>query len=107
RLPSFRKRLAAFDPRSWPITQQVDFHILRAEMNGLDFDHRVLKPWARNPAFYVSVVADESDQPAREGPFALGTVELWKWRVSLSAPQGPDLPAPLSPGPPLPPPTPR
>jgi hypothetical protein len=28
------------------------------------------------PAFYVSVLADESDQPAREGAFALGTVEL-------------------------------
>ena len=96
-LPSFRKRLAAFDPRSWPITQQVDFHILRAEMNGLDFDHRVLKPWARNPAFYVSVVADESDQPAREGPFALGTVELWKWRFPLTEQRARDLAAQLTP----------
>ena len=33
----------------WPIEQQVDHHIVRAEMNGLDFNIRVLKPWARDP----------------------------------------------------------
>ena len=76
-LATFRKRLAAMDVGGWPIPQQVDYQIVRAELNGLDFDHRVLKPWANNPAFYVTVFAEESDQPAREGPFALGAVELW------------------------------
>src|SRR2546428_4268422 len=60
-------------------------------MNGLDFDHRVLRPWERNPAFYVGVVADESDQPAREGPFAYGTVELWRWRLPPTAQQAAQL----------------
>ncbi len=54
-------------------------------MNGLDFDHRVLKPWVNNPAFYVTVFGAESDQPAREGPFASGAVELWQYRRPLSA----------------------
>ena len=72
-------------PDGWPIPQQVDYHIVRAEMNGLDFDHRVLKPWANNPAFYVTVFTDESDQPAREGPFAAGGVELWTYTFPLSA----------------------
>ena len=98
-LAGYRKRLTAFNPRSWSIAQQVDFQIVRAEMNGLDFDHRVLKPWARNPAFYVSVVADESDQPAREGPFALGTVELWRWQFPLNEQRARDLAAQLAPVP--------
>ena len=58
---------------------------MRAELAGLDFDHRVLKPWANNPAFYVTVFPEESDQPAREGPFAVGAVELWSYEFPLSA----------------------
>jgi hypothetical protein len=53
-------------------------------MSGLDFDHRVLKPWANNPAFYVTVFPEESDQPAREGPFAYGAVELWSYTFPLT-----------------------
>jgi uncharacterized protein (DUF885 family) len=84
-LAGYRSRLAAIDPASWPIPQQVDYHIVRAEMNGLEFDHRVRKPWATNPAFYVTIFPSESDQPAREGPFAEGGVELWSYAFPLSA----------------------
>jgi hypothetical protein len=85
RLDVYRKQLAAMDPSGWPIPRQVDYFIVRAELAGLDFDHRVLKPWANNPAFYVTVFTEESDQPAREGPWAEGAVELWKYQVPLSA----------------------
>ncbi len=84
-LAGYRSRLAAIDPSGWPIPQQVDYHVVRAEMNGLDFDQRVRRPWANNPAFYVTIFPSESDQPAREGPFALGAVELWSYRFPLSA----------------------
>ncbi len=84
-LEAWTKRLAAIDPSGWPIPQQVDYQIVRAELAGLDFDHRVLKPWANNPGFYVTVFWEESDQPAREGPFALGAVELWTYQYPLSA----------------------
>jgi hypothetical protein len=84
-LASYQHRLAAIDPGSWPIPQQVDYQIVRAEMSGLEFDHRVLKPWANNPAFYVTVFPDQSDQPAREGPLAYGAVELWSYKLPLSA----------------------
>ncbi len=84
-LASYQSRLAAIDPSGWPIHQQADYHVVRAEMNGLDFDHRVLKPWATNPAFYVTVFPEESDQPAREGPFSYGAVELWSFRFPLAA----------------------
>src|SRR2546427_4061035 len=96
-LARYQQRLAAIDPRDWPVAQQADYHAVRAEMNGLDFDHRVLRPWERNPAFYVSVVADESDQPAREGPFASGTVELWRWRLPPPAQQAAELAEQLAP----------
>jgi hypothetical protein len=78
------QRLASFDTTGWTIPQQVDYHIVRAEMNGLDFDHRVLKPWTNNPAFYVTFFPSESDQPAREGPFAYGAVELWSYQRPFS-----------------------
>jgi uncharacterized protein (DUF885 family) len=83
-LAGYQRRLAAIDPGGWPVTQQVDWQIVRAEMNGLDFDHRVRRPWATNPAFYVTVFPDRSDQPAREGPFARGAVEVWSYTFPLS-----------------------
>jgi hypothetical protein len=84
-LANYQRRLAALDTTGWPTSAQVDYHIVRAEMNGLDFDHRVLRPWANNPAFYMTVFADQSDQPAREGPHAAGSVELWSYTFPLSA----------------------
>jgi len=84
-LAAYQRRLAAIDTSGWPINQQVDWHVVRAEMNGLDFDHRVLRPWANNPAFYVTVFLDRSDQPAREGPHAYGSVETWKDTFPLAA----------------------
>jgi hypothetical protein len=100
-LAGYRQRLAAIDPGGWPVARKVDYHLLRAEMNGLEFDHRVLQPWSNNPAFYVTVVSDESDQPAREGPFAFGTVGLWEWTFPLSAGQADELARRLSPIPAL------
>ncbi len=84
-LASLRERLAAIDPTSWPIEQQVDHHLVRAEMNGLDFNIRVLKPWARDPAFYASVWTAQSDTPAHEGPSHHALVELWTYDFPLSA----------------------
>ena len=85
RLAQLRARLFAFEIKQWPVAQQVEWHVLRAEMNGLEFDQRVLRPWAENPAFYVTVFDEQSDQPAREGPFALGAVELWRFKHPLDA----------------------
>ena len=93
-LAEYRKRLAAIEPGGWPIRHQVDWRVVEAEMNGLDFDHRVLRPWANNPAFYVTVFPSQSDQPAREGPFAAGALELWKHRF----PPAPDEAAQIAAG---------
>jgi len=94
-LAAFQRRLAAVDTGGWPINQQVDWHVVRAEMNGLDFDHRVLRPWANNPAFYVTVFLDRSDQPAREGPHAYGAIETWKDKFPLLAERAAEMHAAL------------
>ncbi len=51
-LKRYQSRLAAIDASNWPVSEQVDYHLVRAEMNGLEFELRVLKPWVRDPAFY-------------------------------------------------------
>ena len=51
-LQDFQRRLAAIDIGDWPVSEQVDHHLVRAEMNGLEFQLRVLRPWERDPAFY-------------------------------------------------------
>ena len=43
-LPGWRKRLDAIDPKSWPLEEQNDYKLVKAEMNGLDFNLRVLRP---------------------------------------------------------------
>jgi len=83
-LREFQDRLTAINPSSWPVSQQVDYHIARAEMNGLDFDHRVLRPWSRNPCFYSVYYRSPSDVPALEGPWRYGTLCLWKYTFPLS-----------------------
>ena len=63
-LKSFQKKLALIDTVGWPISDQVDYHLVRAEMNGLDFYHRILRPWSRDPCFY-------SIRPGMTDPFGI------------------------------------
>jgi hypothetical protein len=84
-LPRWKARLEALDPTDWSVPDQIDWHLVRAEMNGLDFDHRVRQPWTRDPAFYVTIFPSESDVPAHEGPVIHGWIDLWKYEYPLSA----------------------
>jgi hypothetical protein len=54
-------------------------------MNGLDFDHKIRRPWARDPAFYVMMYTSESDVPAHEGPVMHGWVDTWTYTYPLSS----------------------
>ncbi len=82
---TLRNHLHRIDPGDWPVAKQVDWHIVRAEMNGYDFNHRVLKPWARDPAFYNTIWTYRSDVPAHEGPTHHAVVELWSYEYPLTA----------------------
>jgi uncharacterized protein (DUF885 family) len=90
-LPRWRKRLDAIDPKPWPIEQQNDYKLVKAEMNGLDFNLRVLRPWARDPAFYVNIFPSRSDIPGREGPVPYPEIELYNYHFPLDADAQKDL----------------
>ncbi len=90
-LPEYRARLASIDTTNWPIVNQIDYHLVQAEMNGLDFDLRVRRPWARDPAFYVMVFPSQTDVLPREGPVIHGAIELWQYALPLSADRSAEL----------------
>ena len=67
KLPVYQARLKAMDPQGWTPAQKVDAQLVTAEMNGLDFDLRVRRPWARNPVIHTTVFGERSDVPQHEG----------------------------------------
>jgi len=83
----FLARLAAIDPAGWPVERQVDYHIARAEMNGFDFEHRVMRPWAKDACFYAVIEASEPDVPAREAPQIFGALCLSDFSFPLTKDQ--------------------
>lgn len=83
-LKNWQARLNDFDTTGWSIKNQIDWYLIWAEMNGLDFDHRVVRPWERDPAFYTWFYLYPSDVPEREGPNIFGAVDMQLTRPSLS-----------------------
>ena len=83
-LAAYRARLKAIDPSGWSTEQKNDYRIVEAEMNGLDFFLRILKPWQRDPGFYATVFPEMSDVPAREGPSAEPDIDLFAFKFPLS-----------------------
>lgn len=87
RHPKFKQlqnNLKAIDTTNWPIPNKVDWMVVWAEMNGYDFNKRVLRPWERDPAFYKTVWTYKSDVPAHEGPTNHAVLELWSYTFPLS-----------------------
>ena len=84
-LKTFQQRLGALDIAGWSTAQKIDYNLVRAEMNGLDFDLRVAKPWQRDPAWYISIWSAQSDTPSHEGPVHAMPVELWTYDFPLDS----------------------
>ncbi|MBT8402079.1 MAG: DUF885 domain-containing protein [Rhodothermia bacterium] len=84
-LKEYFSRLSRIDTTGWTISQRIDYHLVLAEMYGLDFDHRVRKPWARDPAFYVMVFPSQTDVVPREGPVIPNAIELWQYSQPFTA----------------------
>ena len=51
-MKNYQKRLADIDTTGWSKSLQVDYLLVWAEMNAVEFHHRVLKPWKHDPGFY-------------------------------------------------------
>ncbi|MDA0875039.1 MAG: DUF885 family protein [Bacteroidetes bacterium] len=82
--PRWRATLDAFPISSWSVSEQVDWHLVNAELNGLRFDHEVLKPWERDPAYYVYFYPSDTDVPNREGPMIEGSLEVSYYEYPLA-----------------------
>jgi len=92
-LQTFRERLAALEIDAWPLSQQVDYHLVRAEMNAVEFHHRVHKPWARDPGFYsirggdagASIEAESFTRPLFELEPPFSAEEKARFQATLRA----------------------
>lgn len=73
-LAKLRERLAAIDDREWPIARRADYMLVLAEMRGLEFNHRVLQPWRKDPAFYSTT--NLGFGPKMHGAFAVPALPL-------------------------------
>ena len=80
-LATWQDQLRLIDTTGWSVPEQIDWHLVRAEMNGMQYHLAVLKPFARDPAYYASVRTHESDTPAEEGPTIHGAVRLWQYGI--------------------------
>lgn len=100
-LATWKEKLASFDTTDWTVAHQVDWYLIWAEMNGLDFAHRVKQPWKRDPAFYLWFYSYPTDVPEREGPNAYGAVEYDYLPKPLSADDAAAITAQLKKGPTL------
>ena len=83
-LQQYNNRLSKLDTAGWSVEQKVDYVLLRAEMNALDYNCRILQPWVRDPAFYAILFNEQSDTPDHEGPTSFSAIELWKYVFPLS-----------------------
>jgi uncharacterized protein (DUF885 family) len=83
-LKAFQTRLKALAPDQWSPVQQSDYRLIEAEMNGLNFNLRILHPWARDPSFYATIFAEQSDVPAHEGSSAAPVIDLFAYQFPLS-----------------------
>lgn len=77
-LDDFGRRLDAFDSTSWPRDQRVDHLLVLAQWRNYDFEHRVLKPWARDPGLYVDTIGRV---PFAELPLSGQELETFKERL--------------------------
>lgn len=74
RLRTLQQRLRAIDDTAWPVSERVDYMVILAEMRGLEFQHRVMQPWKRDPAFYSTT--NLGFGPKMHGAFGIPALPL-------------------------------
>ena len=73
-------------PEAWPVEQQVDYDVVRAEMNGFDFYLRVLQALgARSGVLHVASGRRRATRPRTKGRRNHAAVELWTYAFPLDA----------------------
>jgi hypothetical protein len=56
KIAEFRRRLAAISPSGWTVSEKVDYLLVQARLNALEFMFRVQHPWSSDPGLYVDAV---------------------------------------------------
>ncbi|MGE5109000.1 MAG: DUF885 family protein [Sphingobacteriales bacterium] len=100
-LQQYKTRHSKIDTSGWALDEKVDYVLLLAEMNALDYNCRILKPWVRDPSFYAIIFGEQSDVPAHEGPTSFAAIDIWNYSFPLSADDEKKLTAQLNIIPPL------
>lgn len=57
-LTKFRERLHALNPKGWPVHDQVDYLVLRSEMDDTYFEQAILREVETNPGYYIEQAID-------------------------------------------------
>ena len=83
KLLALRRRLDAMNPKAWPVAEQVDYRLVRVQMDALEFEHRVLRPWSRDPGFYVDLL-----RPVAYTKLPVPADKLEEFRAHLQAVPG-------------------
>ena len=87
-LDNLQAQLALIDTAGWSVSDRVEYHLVKAEMHGLEFYHTVLKPWSRDPGFYLQT--QDGAGPTRAAyfyidEFPIKDKELTEARIKLIA----------------------
>ena len=87
-LDNLQAQLGLIDTAGWSVSDRVEYHLVKAEMHGLEFYHMVLKPWSRDPGFYLQT--QDGAGPTRAAyfyidEFPIKDEELTEARIKLIA----------------------
>jgi hypothetical protein len=55
-LRSVRREILALDADDWTLSQKVDYLLVLSRANDLDFRYRLVRPWFRDPSFYLDLI---------------------------------------------------
>lgn len=76
-------RLREIDPTEWSVPGKVDYLLVWSKANGLEFEHRVTRPWEQDAILYLNEV--------RRVPYVdlpLSGEDAERWRSALAAVPG-------------------
>jgi Bacterial protein of unknown function (DUF885) len=79
-IQNVQRRLKALDAADWSVSGKVDYLLVWAKANGLEFEHRVTRPWQKDPILYL----DQVRRVPYVGLEPSGEA-MERWRQSLAA----------------------
>ena len=47
-----QEHFARFDTAGWRLEEKTDYRLVGAHLSGLEFNHRIMKRWSRDPVYY-------------------------------------------------------